>query len=204
MKKLFCQIDQKKHSPKYFIVVGKFSSDKEWSPMNFDNRSKSFCWANPSEEYHPDESIEIYDRETAMYLLGETIHSKDGCSDIQYRLIPLYTGFEQFSQLYMITGKALSSETYVPLCRGEYAPLTWARVDKKELPTPELFDINTAKRLIAIQKKWDEQNIEDVKDHLDMVIISVRCNNAVTSIQEEYQNHLNNDAINNSSILNNC
>jgi len=46
-------------------------------PNEFDDESKPFCQANPSDEYYPDESVELYERSTVMYLIGESVHSKE-------------------------------------------------------------------------------------------------------------------------------
>jgi len=184
MKKLFCQIDKKKFNPKYFMVMGKNAGNQTWEPMTFDDESKRFCWANPSDEYHPDESVEIYDRATAMYLLGESIHAQDGHANSSYRLVPIYTGFELVPQLYMIMEDRGDKEPFTPLCRGEYAPLTWANTGKMDRPAPELFELKIAQRLVALQKQWENENNSDQEDRLSMVIVPMQYHNIKSSDED--------------------
>ncbi|NML40431.1 hypothetical protein HHL17_24755 [Chitinophaga sp. G-6-1-13] len=189
MKKLFSQIDKKKFKPRYFIVMGKYKDSNAWAPMTFDNESQSFCWANPSDAYHSDESVELYDRPTAIYLLGETIHKKDGHSGFDYRLLPVYTGFEIAPKLYMIMEDRRDDKPLVPLCKGEYAPLTWANTGKSDLPLPELFDLYSAHRMVAMQKKWEIENNVHPEEYLNIIIVPMQYN-PTDSISEDYLNQL--------------
>lgn len=148
MRKLFYEVSPQ-FKPVHYLVMADIYG--EFQPMTFDPVSGSFCQAYPSgDPQHKEEAAEVYDKETAIMLLG---HDALNCkSDKELKLFPVYV--QEPPQLYMIFAQHADDQNELPspLCRGNYSPLAWAKTcDDAQLSFPELFDLQSANELVDRQ-----------------------------------------------------
>lgn len=143
-----------------YLVMGETNIGM-YEPMTFDIASGRFCWAYPSgDATDHSEAAEVYDRETAITLLGH--HALNASGDFNVKLFPIYV--QPVPKMYLIYGKHKDDEddTPVPLCKGDYTPLTWARCfPDTDNPAPQIFDLETALQLIEAQTRYQDELEED-------------------------------------------
>jgi|GEM_PF-4228567 len=188
MRKLFYEI-KSNFEPTHFLIMGR-NREEDFQPLTFNGVEGSFFYSYPSENsLYSDEAAEIYDKDTAIKLLGHhTINRSNGFKDI--KLFPVY--LESQPKLHMIFGTNENDEDDIPtpLSCLENGLLSWSKFfEDSNLPAPELFDLHTAREIVKRQIEFQNGlSPENPSVRFSMTIIPVNISPSLSSYNNVYLN----------------